>query len=324
MSKNITATTTPKPVSATDNIVLPVETAEHKRYRARIDARIRRRKVVTAFQLGLIYIFLIVMAIFALFPIYFVVQASFAGSQNLYTTDLHLLPVNPSWDNYVYAFTQEPLLAWLGNTLFVCGLSTVVGLFFSMTGAYALSRFRFKGRKLSLDLLLVLQAFPGLLVISAYYYLLQYLNLLDSAPLFGLSMIYVATSIVFSCWNIKGYFDTLPIELDQAAIIDGASQWEAFWRVIMPLAAPALAASGLLIFVGGWSEFAIANYILNANDTGSNLTFILGLYRLQGDFRTPWGYFAATSIIISVPLVIVFLLAQRFFKSGLTIGSVKG
>lgn len=94
--------------------------------------------------------------------------------------------------------------------------------------------------------------------------------------------------------------------------------------MVLPLAAPALAASGLLIFVGGWSEFAIANYILNANDTGSNLTFILGLYRLQGDFRTPWGYFAATSIIISVPLVIVFLLAQRFFKSGLTIGSVKG
>ncbi|GCE26811.1 ABC transporter permease [Dictyobacter alpinus] len=304
--------------------VLTVDELEYKKYRARIESRIRRRKLVTRLQLGLVYVFLTVMTIFALFPIYFVIQASFAGGQNLYTTDLHLLPANPSIDNYIYAFTQEPLLEWLGNTLFVCGFSTLLGLFCSMTGAYALSRFRFKGRKLSLNLLLVLQAFPGLLAISAYYYLLQYLNLLDSAPLLGLALIYMASSIVFSCWNIKGYFDTLPIELDQAAMIDGASQWQTFWRVVLPLAAPALAASALLIFVGAWSEFAIANYVLNANDNGSNLTFILGLYRLQGDFRTPWGYFAATSVIISVPLVAVFLFAQRFFKSGLTVGSVKG
>ncbi|GER88142.1 ABC transporter permease [Dictyobacter vulcani] len=320
MSKNMTQTQFKQPVSNQAS----TDAHEYAKYRARIEGRIRRRKAVAGFQSALIYLFLTVMTIFALFPIYFVIQASLGGNQNLYSTDLHLLPANPSLDNYVYAFTQEPLLAWLGNTLFVCGFSTLLGLFCSMTGAYALSRFRFRGRKLSLNLLLVLQAFPALLAISAYYYLLQYLNLLDSAPLLGLSLIYMAGSVVFSCWNIKGYFDTLPVELDQAAMIDGATQWQTFWRVVLPLAAPALAASALLIFVGSWSEFAIANYILNANDNGSNLTFILGLVRLQGDFRTPWGYFAATAVITSVPLVVVFLFAQRFFKSGLTIGGVKG
>ncbi len=284
----------------------------------------RRKRGESRIALALIYLFLVVMTIFALFPVYFVVQASLAGSQNLYTTDLHLLPVNPTLDNYRYAFTQEPLLAWLGNTVLVCGLSTLIGLVCAVIGAYALSRFRFRGRNLTLNLLLALQAFPGLLAITAYYYLLQYLNLLNTAPLLGLALIYAAAAIVFSCWNMKGYFDTLPVELEQAAMIDGASHFQAFLRVTLPLALPALAATGLLIFVGAWSEFPLANFVLNANESGSNLTFILGLYRLQGDFRTPWGYFAATSVIISVPLVILFLFAQRFFKSGLAIGSVKG
>src|SRR5579859_5670736 len=145
-------------------------------------AAIRRRRLLESIPLGLIYVFLVCMTIFALFPIYYVIQASLGGSQNLYTTDLHILPINPTFDNYVYAFTQQPMLAWLVNTVFVCGLSTLIGVIFAMTSAYALARFRFRGRQLSLNLLLAIQAFPALLAITAYYYLLQYLNLLNTAP----------------------------------------------------------------------------------------------------------------------------------------------
>lgn len=286
--------------------------------------RQRLRRLRSALLLGLIYIFLIGMTIFALFPIYYVAQASLAGAQNLYTTDLQILPAVPTLYNYVYAFTKEPLLAWLGNTLFVCALATIIGLSFSMTGAYALSRFRFGGREASLNLLLAIQAFPGLLAIPAYYQLLQTLHLLNTAPLVGLALILAAGNLVLGCWNLKGYFDTLPVELEQAAMIDGANQLEAFRLITLPLAAPSIAATALIMFVGGWNEFALANFVLNANETGSNLTFIVGLQQLQGDFRTPWGYFAATSIVISVPLVILFLYAQRYFKAGLTIGGVKG
>ncbi len=273
-------------------------------------------------SVGLIYLFLAVMTIFALFPIYYVVQASLAGGQNLYTTSLQLLPANPTFDNYIYVLTKLPLLNWLANSFFIASLTTLIGLAFSVTGAYALSRFRFAGREMTLNALLALQAFPGLLALTAYYVLLNKLGLLNT--LVGLVVIYAAGSLVFSCWNMKGYFDTLPVELDQAALIDGATHLQAFLRVTLPLAAPALAATALFTFLGGWNEYALANLVLNSNATGSNLTFMLGLFALQGDFRTPWGEFAAASVIISIPLLIMFLYMQRFFQSGLTIGGVKG
>ncbi len=191
-----------------------------------------------------------------------------------------------------------------------------------MSGAYALSRFRLAGRDITLNVLLAIQAFPGLLALTAYYVILNKLGLLNT--LIGLVVIYAAGSLVFVCWNMKGYFDTLPVELEQAAMIDGATPTQAFLRVTLPLAAPALAASALFIFIGGWNEYALANLVLNSNASGSNLTFVLGLFTLQSDFRTPWGYFAAASVVVSVPLIILFLYAQRFFRSGLTIGSVKG
>jgi ABC-type maltose transport systems, permease component len=282
-----------------------------------------QRRLRSGLSLAVIYAFLIVMTIFALFPFYYVIQASLNGSQSLYTTDLHLLPTHLTFENYIHDFQAYPIFAWLGNTILVCGVSTAIGLVFSMTGAYALSRFRFRGREVTLNLLLALQAFPGLLAITAYYYILQSLNLLG-APLLALSLIYSAGTLVFATWNIKGYFDTLPVELEQAAMIDGATHTQAFLQVTLPLAMPALAASALLMFIGGWNEFALANFIINPNPTGSNETFILGLYSLQNTFDTPWGYFAAGSVIISIPLMALFLYAQRFFQSGLTVGSVKG
>ncbi|HLQ09983.1 MAG TPA: ABC transporter permease subunit [Ktedonobacteraceae bacterium] len=290
--------------------------------RAQSRAEVLGRRFLSNLPVILIYVFLVVMTVFALFPVYYVVQASLAGDQNLYATSLQLLPSHPTFSNYVYAFTQEPILNWMLNTTLVCGLATLIGVVFAMTGAYALSRFRFKGREASLTFLLSLQAFPGLLAITAYYYLLSYTHLL-SAPLIGLALIYAAGNLAFGTWNIKGYFDTIPVALEQAAMIDGATLWQAFLRVLLPLSTPALAASALFMFVGGWNEFALANFVLNANSNGSNLTFILGLNALQGTYTTPWGYFAATAVIISLPLMLLFLYARRYFQSGLTIGGVK-
>jgi arabinogalactan oligomer/maltooligosaccharide transport system permease protein len=305
--------------SASDSGISPVPLVQEL---ARPHKKSTRRKlrVDTILSLAGIYAFLIVMAIFALFPVYYVVQASFAGAQNLYSTDLHLLPANFTFANYTYALTQLPLLNWIGNTLFVCGLTTVLGLVCSTTGAYALARFRFAGRRLTLRSLLALQAFPGLLALSAYYLMLNALNLLNN--LLGLVLIYAAGALVFCCWNTKSYFDSLPIELEHAAMLDGATPFQAFWRIVLPLATPALAVSALLNFTAGWNEFALANLVLNANANGNNLTFMLGLYSLQSDFHTPWGIFAAASVVISVPLMLIFLYVQRYFKSGLALGSV--
>src|SRR5579871_1743686 len=166
--------------SGGDIVAVPgTATAPRERARTRSRAEVRRRRFLSNLPVMLIYAFLVVMVIFALFPIYFVIQASLAGDQNLYATSLQLVPNHPTFDNYIYAFTQLPVLNWLLNTTLVCALATAIGLVFSMTAAYALARFRFRGREVTLTFLLSLQAFPGILAITAYYYLLTYLNLLN-------------------------------------------------------------------------------------------------------------------------------------------------
>jgi arabinogalactan oligomer / maltooligosaccharide transport system permease protein len=291
----------------------------------------RRRKKVSPFT-WLVYVYLVIMSIFALFPVFFVVQASLAGAQNLYTTSLQLLPVHATLDNYPYIFQHLPTLNWIVNTFFVTGLATLFGLALSTTAAYALSRFRFRGRQMTLVFLLSLQAFPGLLALLGYFQLLSFLHLTadPSSPnsstisLLGLALVFSSLNITIGAWNMRGYFDSLPAELEQAALVDGATPTQAFLRVALPLAVPALAATAMLMFISMWNEFAISNIILNSNPTGSNLTFALGIQSLQSDYRVPWGYFAAASVTVSAPLMAVFWYAQRFFKSGLTIGSVKG
>ncbi|HEU5199353.1 MAG TPA: ABC transporter permease subunit [Ktedonobacterales bacterium] len=284
----------------------------------------RRRSGPVVF---LIYLFLIVMTIFSLFPIYFVLQASLRGNQTLYTTDLQLFPTHPTLDNYSFVLTKLPFLNWVWNSIYVCGLATLIGLFCSTTAAYALARFRFHGRQITLVVLLAIQAFPSLLALLAYYLLLQTLGLINTLE--GLAVVYAAQSVVFGAWNLKGYFDTLPVELEQAALVDGATPTQAFWRVTLPLAAPALATTALFSFIGGWNEFALANILLSSNglggeSLGTNITFPVGIYSLTSDFRVPWGYFAAASVMVAIPIMILFFYLQRFFKSGLTIGSVKG
>jgi len=266
-----------------------------------------------------IYVFLAVMTVFSVFPIYFVLYASFSPTQALISTQLQLIPTHFSLSNYTFVIGQLPFLRWMWNSILVCGLATIIALLCSTTGAYALSRFRFRGRQASLLVLIALQTFPGLLAIYAYFQILTALHL-TGAPV-GVAIVYAAGNIVFGVWNIKGYFDTLPIELEEAARVDGASYTTIFTQIILPLAMPALAASALFMFIGGWNEFAIANIILT--DTNS-LTVPVGLYQLATDQYTPWGYFAASSVLVSVPLMALFLYLQRFFKAGLTIGSVKG
>jgi arabinogalactan oligomer/maltooligosaccharide transport system permease protein len=267
-----------------------------------------------------IYIFLGAMLLFALFPIYYVIQASFNTTQQLISTQLQLIPQRPGWDNYQFILFKEPFLEWMFNSIVACALATAIALVCATSGAYALSRFRFPGRRFGLVMLMVLQTFPGLLAIFAYQDILNTLGL--GGSIVGLSIIYAAGNIVIGVWNIKGYFDTIPMELEEAALVDGGNSFVAFFRIILPLAAPAIAASALLMFVGGWNEYAIAKIILNADN--NSLTIPVGLYQLQSDQYTPWGYFAAAAVLVSLPLMALFLYAQRFFKAGLTIGSVKG
>lgn len=268
----------------------------------------------------LTYAYLVIMVLFAVFPLFFVLQASFNGLGNLYTTNLQLLPPHPSLANYSYLIKNYPFFNWVLNSAIAGIVSAGVGLCVATLAGYALSRFRFQGRISFLIFLLALQAFPGLLALSAYFYVFVKLGLYDS--LWGLIIAYSVGPQAFGVWNMKGYFDTIPVELEQAAMVDGATIVGAFFRIALPLAVPALATTFLFSIIGVYNEYALAHFLLNGN--GADVTFPVGMQSLASDHFTSWGVFAAGSVMASVPLMALFLYLQSYFKSGLTIGSVKG
>jgi arabinogalactan oligomer/maltooligosaccharide transport system permease protein len=257
--------------------------------------------------------------LFAVFPIYFVLQASLRPGQQLYTTDLQLFPTAPTLANFEYVLTKIPLLLWLWNSIKISAITTVVTLLVTVPAGYALSRFAFRGRGGILTALLALQAFPAALALPAFYLILLRIGLLNSH--WGLVLVYAAGAIAFNVWNIKGYFDTIPLELAEAALIDGASPTKAFLLVMLPLVRPVLAVTALFGFLAGFSDFILANTVLFEEGL---YTAPVGVFGLQEGYRNPWGWFAASALIIALPITLLFLYLQRHLVSGLAAGGVKG
>jgi arabinogalactan oligomer/maltooligosaccharide transport system permease protein len=273
---------------------------------------------------ALLYAILVVTVLIVLFPVYFIFQASISPGQTLYSTELKLLPEQVTLENYRYMLFEKPFPTWMRNSLFVALLTTVATLFVATSAAYAFSRFRFMGRNVWLMVFLALQAFPAVLTLVPTYQIL--VGISQNTPikllnLFGLVLVYSAGTLVFCTWNMKGYFDTIPYDLEEAALIDGCSPTGAFLRVVLPLATPGLAITALFAFLAGWNEFPMANIILQKE---SLYTLPVGLYGLQDNYRVPWGYFAAGALMVAVPVMIVFFIMQRYLVGGLTLGGVKG
>lgn len=274
----------------------------------------------TTLELVGLYAILVLTAFFALFPVWYLVTASLRPGQSLFSTNLinSLLPSEVTGANYAYMLSETDFPRWVLNSLYIAILTTIATLGLATPAAYAFSRFRFPGRSNMLVLFLALQSFPGVISLVPIFYLLQRAGLLNHA---GLILAYSAGALVFNIWNMKGYFDTIPIELGEAALIDGATQTQAFIRVILPLARPVLAITAMFGFLAGWNEYIMAQTILNSS---AAYTAPVGLFILQNDRSTPWGYFAAGSLMVSLPVMILFLSLQRNLVSGLTVGGTKG
>jgi len=230
----------------------------------------------------------------------------------------------------IHAFLSSPTGAmerktvWLFgrqllNSLIVALCTTILGIFLATTAAYAFSRFRFPGRRAGLLSFLVIQMFPGTMMMIPLYILVSSLGLLDQ--LLGLILVYSTTAIPFCVWMLKGYFDTIPKELEESAIIDGASRFRIFWSIILPLAKPAIAVTGLFSFMTAWNEFILAATFMN-DETAQTLPVMLNGF--VSATTVEWGHFAAGAIIVSIPVVALFFLLQRHLVSGLTAGGVKG
>jgi len=282
---------------------------------------------------GPLHLILAVATLVTLYPVFWVFSIAFSGKQSLAIADL---PANPrvidrlravipwpekiSASNFVSVMTDQPFARWILNSALVAIFTTVLGVFLACTAAYAFSRFKFPGRRPGMMAFLVSQMFPGtLMLIPLYIIIVQILGLGSSR--IGLIIVYATTSIPFSVWMLKGYFDTIPKELEEAAVIEGASAGKIFWRIVLPLAKPAVAITALFSFMTSWNEFILAATFM---DKENMYTAPVGLRFFVGGFSQQWGYFAAGSIIVSIPVVLLFLYLQKYLVSGLTAGGVKG
>lgn len=265
-----------------------------------------------------IHILLVCVTLVTVYPVIWVFKIALGPNKGL-TTSLTLLPENPNLDNFRYIIFEKPFLTWLGNSAIVAICTTLLGIILACTAAYAYSRFHFPGRQAGLMSFLVTQMFPGTLMMIPLYLILDKLGLLDRWA--GLVFVYSTTAIPFCVWMLKGYFDTIPKELEEAARIDGASRFKIFITIMLPLAKPAIAVTALFSFMTGWNEFILAATVMNKE---SAYTLPVGLQSFVGQFASDWGYFAAGAILVSIPVVALFFAVQRNLVSGLMAGGMKG
>ena len=275
-------------------------------------------------RIVLLHVAVTVLCIATLYPVLWVVKLALSENAGI-SPSPNPLPSHPTLQQFADVLGNHDLQGrWLFGrqlfaSLFVSSISTLIGVTLAVTAAYAISRFKFPGKELGLQGLLLTQMFPATLMLVAIYELLQRLHLLDTWT--GLVLVYSTTSLPFCIWMMKGYFDSLPKELEEAALMHGASQTQVFFKVVLPLSRPALAVTALFSFMNAWNEYILAATLLNDE---ARFTLPVALQRYVGEYKTEWGHYAAGAIIISVPVMALFFALQKHLVGGLTAGGVKG
>ena len=279
-----------------------------------------KRKVKQSVGLTALNLFFIVICIVTLIPILYALSVSFSGSNSLLSSDFSFIPKDFTLDNYKEVLFGEDITIWFQNTIFLAVVTVILSLTAAVPAAYCFSRRRFPGRKTILKCLVLLKSFPAILSMFAIYRLLRPMGLVNTRT--GLILVYTGTMAVFSLWNTKGYFDTIPTEIEEAARMDGASDWQVVVKIVMPLAKPSIITTALQVLIYVWNEYIYATTFLTGE---SKYTLAAGLNSLQATEMTgSWPVFAAASITVSIPVLIIFFLCQKYMTSGLTAGGVKG
>ena len=265
------------------------------------------------------YAVLTVFTLFAIYPILRVFAISLRPGDRLLSRSLAIIPENATLQTYVELFVDEPFLQWMANSIFVSACVTLVGVGLAATAGYAFSRYKFVGRDSAMIGLITTQMFPVTMLLLPLFILLIAIKAYDNYT--GLIIAYSATALPFTIWQMKGYYDTIPYSLEEAARIDGCSEFGIFWRIVLPLAAPALVITALFSFMTAWSEYLVAAVLIQDQ---SLFTLPLGLKTFQSNMEVSWGLYSAGAVVVSIPVVVLFLLLSRWLVSGLTLGSVKG
>jgi arabinogalactan oligomer / maltooligosaccharide transport system permease protein len=311
-------------------------TLDHAEARARATPRVaeRRRKPPKLVANWWRHLVGLIAIVFALFPVAYITSAAFSADGTL--TGASLIPRDFTLDNFRTILSGEvvrggdvsevPYTRWYANTLFIATLTAFLTVALGALAAYAFSRFRFRGRRIGMLTLLLIQMFPQLLAVVAIYLIV--LETSDVFPVLGLNsytaliLVYLGGALGVNTWLLKGFFDTIPSELDESARVDGATPAQVFWGVILPLAAPVLAVVGLFSFVATLNEYVIVSTLMQTRD---HLTLPVGLRQfIDKQYEEQWGVFSAGVLLAAVPAVLLFAFLQRYIVSGLTAGSVKG
>lgn len=279
-----------------------------------------RKKVKNRVGLLVLNIVFILLCFIGLVPILYALTLSVSGQGSALSSRMSILPTSFTLENYRAVLTEKPFLLWFKNSMILSVGTMIIAMGFAILAAYAFSRFRFKGKRKILLLLLLLNAFPQILSMFAIFRLFKTMNLLNSQA--GLILIYAGSMCIFSIWNMKGYFDTIPVEIEEASMIDGAGNGQLLTKIILPLALPAIIVTSVMVLIFVWNEYLFATtFMLNEN----SYTLAGGLYQLQADdYTRSWPMFTAASIMVSVPILIIFFAIQKYMVSGLTAGGVKG
>lgn len=278
------------------------------------------KKLKENIGLTLLNIFFIVLCFVTLIPILYAVSVSLNGQNSLLSSDFSFIPKDFTLDNYKEVIFGEDILTWFKNTVFLAAVTVTLSLVVAVPAAYCFSRRRFKGRKMILKCLVLLNSFPAILSMFAIYRLLRPMGLVNTSA--GLILVYTGTMAVFSLWNTKGYFDTIPTEIEEAARMDGANDMQVVLRIVLPLAKPSIITTALQVLIYVWNEYIYATTFMTGED---KYTLAAGLNALQATEMTgSWPVFAAASITVSLPVLIIFFICQKYLTSGLTAGGVKG
>ncbi|MEZ5838790.1 MAG: carbohydrate ABC transporter permease [Geminicoccaceae bacterium] len=266
-----------------------------------------------------LWLLIIAIALFALFPFYYAVITSFKSGSQIFKVDY--LPVSFNWDNYFTVMTQGSFARNLLNSVFVASVTVIISLLLAVTASYALARVRFRGRAVLLFTILSVSMFPQMAVLAGLFEMIRGLGLYNTP--FALILSYMIFTLPFTVWVLTTFMRDLPVELEEAAIVDGAKPWNIIFQVFMPLMWPALVTTGLLAFIAAWNEFLFALTFIS-NDSQRTVPVAIALLSGASDQEIPWGPIMAASVIVTVPLIVLVLIFQRKIVAGLTAGAVKG
>ena len=262
---------------------------------------------------------LILFVLFAVVPVIWLVTTSFKPNSEILSADYNIWSPDASLSNYSQLLNDTQFPTWFKNSLIVAAFTMALGILISATAGYAVSRFRFPGYRPLMWTFLIVQMFPISILIVSIYTIMVRLGLLDTYA--SLVIAYLATAVPFTAWLLKGYFDSIPIDIDEAGRVDGLNPFGTFWYLILPLARPGLAVTAFYTFLTAWGEVAYAQTFLISAE---KYTLAVGIQTFVGQFLTEWGLLTAAGVLIMIPAMIVFFFAQKHLVAGLTAGGTKG